>query len=601
MVHCIHDRHCVPFAHFLCSFLLGLVGGWLKKKAGHRENKAVSSIFNRGSWQKRWFVIEDEITGDENYELSYYHTPDDRKPRQSYPLKYANVVFSGGDAFQLTLEDGIVIHLACERDDIKEKWYETLVRVIEIASARERAIHQRLRSYEGQHQAGQAADDGGLLEDEDYVGLDVVHQDRQFDANVAGGGSPRKGRHTQRVCPSVRLDIDIKTIPPSSMQRRQFEEMFVADIAHALNVSENILEIYSIKPAVNMPWLIVVEFDVYIPEDNVETTATFGVNVDDEYDDEDKRYQSEQNRLLKQQEHLQKLHQMVTDSTSALYNGYITCKLDPCYSQNLVDSEDTDEIFSSESRVLSIMNRYKDVHLDVGHEDKSHFLITLSFENDEYPLMVPDITYMRQRHAFVWPFEIKQALGMTGTMQEHWVEPTALVPKNVARNLSHPVKFEQSVRVGGQVCINAARLIPGALYEVECDDLRTEVLMNLSDDEMLQIKKTFEQYDINGDGNVAKVEIDKLVRLRTKERRDIIEQKFQERIQEGGISDAEIKQAEESKRQHMQACTEAQIRLLKMFEASDLNGDGNLSLTEFMLAESWWLRCTLNPSHAHLF
>ena len=234
---------------------------------------------------------------------------------------------------------------------------------------------------------------------------------------------------------------------------------------------------------------------------------------------------------------------MVTDSTSPLYNGYITCKLDPCYSQNLVDSSDADEIFSSESRVLSVMNRYKDVHLSADHEDKSHFLITLAFENDEYPLMVPDITYMRQRHAFVWPFEIKQALGMTGTMQEHWIEPTALVPKNVARNLSHPVKFEPSVRVGGQVCINAARLIPGALYEVECDDLRTEVLMNLSDSEMLEIKRTFEQYDVNGDGNVAKAEIDKLVRKRTKDRRDIIEQKFKERIQEAGITDAEIKQA----------------------------------------------------------
>tara|TARA_B110000090_G_C12965022_1_gene286602 strand:+ start:56 stop:214 length:159 start_codon:yes stop_codon:yes gene_type:complete len=49
------------------------------------------------------------------------------------------------------------------------------------------------------------------------------------------------------------------------------------------------------------------------------------------------------------------------------------------------------------------------------------------FEGESHDLLVPDITYMRQRHAFIWPFEVKQALGMIGTMQEHWVEPTALV------------------------------------------------------------------------------------------------------------------------------------------------------------------------------
>ena len=62
----------------------------------------------------------------------------------------------------------------------------------------------------------------------------------------------------------------------------------------------------------------------------------------------------------------------------------------------------------------------------------------------------------------------------------------------MARNLSHPVRFEPSVRVGGQVCLNAARVIPGATYEVEVDDLRTEVLMNLTDEEMMDIKTTFE-------------------------------------------------------------------------------------------------------------
>ncbi len=441
----------------------------------------------------------------------------------------------------------------------------------------------------------------GAVDSDEYVGLDVVHPNRRIDTadDDATQSPPKKSK--QRLYPSLRLDIDIQTIPPSSMQRRQFEEMFVSDVTQALGMTEDHLEIYSVKPAANMPWLVVVEFDIYMPPSDFMRANSVGADDEDEFSLEDMQHQAEQARLVKQQNLLRSLHEMVIDTTSVLYNGYVTCKLDPSYSQNLVDMEDIDEVFSSDARVLNVMNRYKDVSLANDHEDKSHFLVTLSFENVEYSLLVPDFTYMRQRHAFVWPFEIKQAIGILGTMQEHWVEPTALVPKNVSRNLSHPVRFEPSVRVGGQVCINAARLIPGALYEVEVADLRTEVLTHLSDEEMMEIQRTFSQYDFNGDGNVSKVEIDKLVRARTKNRRDIIEQKFQEFLNEPGVSEAEIQQAEENKRQHMQACTEAQIRLLKMFESADSNGDGQLSLTEFMLAESWWLRCTLNPSHAHLF
>ena len=131
------------------------VGGWLKKKAGNTTDKTFGSSFlNKGNWQKRWFVIEDEITGKENYELSYFHTPDDRSPQRSYPLENATVLFTGGEAFQLTLSDGRLVHLATEREDIREKWYETLLRVIEIATARDLAIRKReMEEEQEEHEA----------------------------------------------------------------------------------------------------------------------------------------------------------------------------------------------------------------------------------------------------------------------------------------------------------------------------------------------------------------------------------------------------------------------------------------------------------------
>ena len=64
---------------------------------------------------------------------------------------------------------------------------------------------------------------------------------------------------------------------------------------------------------------------------------------------------------------------------------------------------------------------------------------------------------------------------------------------------------------------------------------------------------------------------------------------------------ANIKAAETVKAQHIQQLREAQGKLLALFEAADVNGDGVISYKEFFLAEVWWLRCTMNPEKSHLF
>jgi Ca2+-binding EF-hand superfamily protein len=64
---------------------------------------------------------------------------------------------------------------------------------------------------------------------------------------------------------------------------------------------------------------------------------------------------------------------------------------------------------------------------------------------------------------------------------------------------------------------------------------------------------------------------------------------------------ANIQAAEQLKAQHLQQSREAQNKLLLLFEAADINGDGVISINEFVLAEVWWLRCTMNPERDHLF
>lgn len=67
------------------------------------------------------------------------------------------------------------------------------------------------------------------------------------------------------------------------------------------------------------------------------------------------------------------------------------------------------------------------------------------------------------------------------------------------------------------------------------------------------------------------------------------------------ISKEDLSNAESNKAQYLQSLQEAQNTLLRMFEAADMNGDGVISFTEFIMAEAWWLRCTINPERAHLF
>jgi len=564
-----------------------VAGGWLKKKAG----VSGGSLFNKGSWQRRWWSIDTEVTGSENYELEYYHYPDDKQPRQKFPLEGASLVMSGGTTFHVQLADGTLLQLKADSDEKRDQWYEMLERVITVATFRAQALYERSR-LGADHFGDDAAGGGGHFDDGDDGDLHSQSPQQQR-------RNPFKVH--QRANPLVRLDLDISTIPPSSNQRRQFEEMFVTDVARALHVPETFVEVVSVKPAPNSEWLVEVEFDIYIPPPQKIEGDGDEEDKDDEYDEEHEAVLEEQQREREGQQKslLTRLHAMVQNPASQLYHGFITCKLDPSFAAHMVEEEREEDLFSSQPEVLAVMAKYVDTPVPSDYIDASHFEITIAYDGVEYPFFVPNPSMLRRRWCAVWPFEIKQTLGIMGTMQEQWVEPRALVPRDLPLAMSQPIHFRPSVRYDGNVCISAAKLTPGVTYDVECDDLRDEVLANLSDDEKSAIQELFDRYDINHDGTVDKKEIEALVRERTRARRKIVEDRFKEALAEDpDMTSEERSAAEESRRQHLQQINEAQTKLLRMFEAADMNGDGILSLTEFSLAEAWYMRCALNPEHA---
>lgn len=91
-----------------------------------------------------------------------------------------------------------------------------------------------------------------------------------------------------------------------------------------------------------------------------------------------------------------------------------------------------------------------------------------------------------------------------------------------------------------------------------------------------------------------------MLRARTNEKKAGVEAKFAQFVAQA-TSQEEVDKAEEAKRSYLQQLTEGQSKMLKMFASSDVDGNGELNFTEFLLAEAWWMRCSINPDHAHLF
>ena len=69
-------------------------------------------------------------------------------------------------------------------------------------------------------------------------------------------------RAARKQLPTLRLEIDISTMPPGSPQRLRFEEDFADDLSKILGIRADWVRVYTLRPATGADWMLEVGFQI---------------------------------------------------------------------------------------------------------------------------------------------------------------------------------------------------------------------------------------------------------------------------------------------------------------------------------------------------
>ena len=189
----------------------------------------------------------------------------------------------------------------CQAENEKEKnmWIDTLRYVSSIASRRGMLMRKKLGQVE-EASSPTKSNKQFFVEEEDLP------------------PPPHTLRDLGSKQPSMRLEVDIKTIPPGSAERAKFVSSFQEDIGRCLfggsMQGENVVKVMEVKPAPGMDWLTVVVFDLVVD---------LGGDA------------------AAKKSYLAKLDSMVSNTDSDLYMGMVTCQADSTFGGILGSVDDT--------------------------------------------------------------------------------------------------------------------------------------------------------------------------------------------------------------------------------------------------------------------
>ena len=419
-------------------------------------------------------------------------------------------------------------------------------------------------------------------------------------------GAPIGYKHSKRdnsnLTVAFRLDVDLEAMPPGSVRRREFVRHFQEDISRVCGsemqtpqTKPHEIHITGLRRAPNLDWMTIVEF-----------TFQFDPNG--------------RQKLNLEAQFLDVLQSAHENQLSILYQGHVTCNVDPSFSVGLESCDGDVSGFSTPvgagagnplsylmspvKNIQSIFNRYKNVPVTKNPMYVSCFSIGLlwreSMNIKQLWILNPRLVGDRSA-CLIYPYDVKRSLGINGTVHDGYLEPKRLVPKGLVPGMSAPIPFLPSERSQGLPCIDATLLKSGLTYQVDFNDTRKDALNHLSQQEKSDIANSFQKFDINGDGAISRAEAIGYAQQRTMKGRAAIESQFQQYIASKELISDDVQKANLAKEAQVQALEEAELQLMTMLENADIDGNGSLTYDEFALAEAWWLRSTLNPEKVLLF
>lgn len=596
------------FPQFLFDARANIVRGYLYKKGGTRGPSMLG--INRRNWNKRLFVIECGIRDDRNYTIKYFKDGD-KSPKGELNLEGTWVVAEDrahsnadvGYEFQIEGARQNVFEMYAMTERERDMWMTTLRYIISVADqrgqfqARKGLRVQRADNFQSsvRNLSGRDLDSGSTgsagsssrgkknksrgLKKAIASPREALPAVSVFEASVPEAKAADSGviQTLRQDNLALRIDADLDAMPMGSADQATFVQRFSEDVARTCSLLPEEVQVVGLRHAPNLDWMTIVEFRFKL-------------------DPSFPRIGSEIRRAL---------GDALLDQDSILFHGHVTCNVDPTFTAGVAPDcgQEMNQLAFMRSPVPAVqrvLDKYSTQQVPAGVVDLSHFRITLVWDSLERDMWVLNPRLLARAACAVWPQDVMRALGLTGSLHERWLRPLCLEPLGLPESLSASIVFLPSVRTGGLPTIDAWLLKANLRYNVVFEDLRMDSIAQLSEEQKAEIQERFDKFDTNADGSVSQQEAVAYAKQRTQDSLAQVEQQYQDFLADTVDPEEQAKAAEQRER-HLVNIHEAESKLLKMFEKADVNGDGQLSFQEFILAEAWWMNSTMNPQKLNLF
>eukprot|EP00935_MAST-01C_sp_MAST-1C-sp1_P000636 g636.t1 len=232
-----------------------------------------------------------------------------------------------------------------------------------------------------------------------------------------------------------------------------------------------------------------------------------------------------------------------------------------------------------------------------GRPDLNRIEIVIRYRGDTRRMRAMNPSVHRSALAVIWQHEVKEALGMLGGLADMHLVPLAL------RRKKKVLPFQPSEHHGGLAVLACKLLTPGAQYEVQMEDRRSELFELLHEEDQLAIRSLFDAYDPSRSGVVSRQDCERHAVERTAKRRKLILEQYQVGVRRTAKVSVNVSSerdflrlnpgnkasADATLARHEKKLLESEKQVLEVLRRADESNTRGIDWLEFSFVEAWWL------------